>query len=97
MSFNRLLTYTCLALIAPMLLGALIACECVDQKYRTAPCDIYNIVNDSTLEFVEQRWVQENCGCDDLLERFELMSQDPSTCIVCEHPYEKCPAYSSCN
>jgi len=96
LTFHELLVYTCGILIFLTIIG--LGCECILQEYRTGACSYYE-KTDGTLVFIKQEWISENCGCDDLLERFNRIaqSQPDSTCVVCEHPYNSCPTVSTCD
>ena len=97
MSYNRMTTYTALALLGLSILAY--ACDCIVQDYKTGACDYYELQPDGTRVFIEQIWMQENCGCDDLEERFSRAASGlrDNQCITCNHPYDSCPSFSTCD
>lgn len=97
MSFNRMLAYACLLLISLCLISLCVGCSCIHEDYKTGACGLYEKVNGTT-ELVSNKWFSEPCGCDDLYETFRRQEPlDSNYCVRCNHPYDLCEPFNTCD
>ena len=84
-------------IIVVCLMCTLFSCECIDKNYKTGACAVYQ-KQDGELIFVSEQWFTRPCGCDDLEETFLRQTPlDTNYCVKCNHPYNNCNSYNTCN